>query len=98
KRRQEHKRLAAKHARTAANIRRDFAHQVSHRLVSDYDLIALEDLDVRSMTRSARGTLAQPGKNVAQKTGLNRSILGSAWSSLLDKTQDRSEERRVGTG
>ena len=90
KRRQEHKRLAAKHARTAANIRRDFAHQVSHRLVSDYDLIALEDLDVRSMTRSARGTAAQPGKNVAQKAGLNRAILASGWSDILAKTEDKA--------
>src|SRR5699024_8877946 len=82
--------LAAKHARTAANIRRDFAHQVSHRLVADYDLIALEDLDVRSMTRSARGTLTQPGKNVAQKAGLNRAILASGWSDLLAETEDKA--------
>ena len=41
----------------------------------DHDLIALEDLGVKDMTRSAKGTVENPGKNVAQKSGLNRSIL-----------------------
>lgn len=90
RRRRERKRLAAKRSRDMANIRKDFAHQVSHRLVHDNDLIAMEDLDVRAMTRSARGTPMEPGKNVAQKAGLNRGILASGWSDLLSKTQDKA--------
>jgi len=35
------------------------------------------------MTRSARGTLAEPGRQVAQKAGLNRAILAKGWSKLL---------------
>lgn len=90
KRRAEHKRLAAKASARIANIRRDFADQVSNRLVCDNDVIVFEDLDVRAMTRTARGTLAKPGKNVAQKRGLNRSILNSAWSALLVRTADKA--------
>jgi putative transposase len=37
-------------------------------------LIAVEDLSVQDMMGSASGTLAAPGKQVAQKRGLNRSL------------------------
>ncbi|MFA1625361.1 zinc ribbon domain-containing protein [Rhizobium mongolense] len=39
----------------------------------------LEDLEIRNMRVSAKGTAEEPGKNVAQKAGLNRSILAAAW-------------------
>jgi transposase len=42
-------------------------------------VIAVEDLNVAGMTRSARGTIEQPGVNVRAKARLNRSILGMAW-------------------
>jgi len=42
-------------------------------------MVVLEDLRIQSMTRSARGTIDAPGRNVRAKTGLNRSILGMAW-------------------
>jgi putative transposase len=38
-------------------------------------VIYLEDLRVGNMTASARGTVDDPGSNVAQKAGLNRAIL-----------------------
>jgi putative transposase len=50
-------------------------------------LVVLEDLRVKAMTASAKGTTAEPGKNVAQKAGLNRAILQSGWgetSRMLD--------------
>jgi putative transposase len=34
-----------------------------------------ENLQVSNMSRSAAGTVEQPGKKVKQKTGLNRAIL-----------------------
>lgn len=85
KRRRRHRELAAAHSRKSANISHDFAHQTSHKLVRDYDFIAFEDLDVRAMTRAASGT----GRSA--KRGLNRGILSSAWSSLLDKTREKAE-------
>jgi len=35
-------------------------------------VIRVENLNIKGMTRSARGTVEKPGRNVAQKTGLNR--------------------------
>lgn len=64
----------------AADVRKDFAHQTSRTLVDGPNLLfVFEALQVRNMTRSAAGTVAEPGKKVAQKRGLNRSILASAW-------------------
>jgi putative transposase len=39
------------------------------------DVVYLEDLKVKNITASARGTVEEPGANVARKAGLNRSIL-----------------------
>ena len=69
--------------RHEANVRRDVAHQVSRALVNRYDLIAHEDLAIANMVRSARGTIAEPGTNVAAKAGLNRSIHDAGWATLL---------------
>jgi len=68
--------------RKVANQRRDLLHKLSRRLVDDYDLIAIEDLQVAGMTRSAKGTAARPAINVAAKSGLNRSILDAGWGIL----------------
>lgn len=65
-----------------ANARRDHAHKVALDLVRRHDLIALEDLRVRNMTRSARGTADEPGKNVAAKAGLNRALLDAGFGQL----------------
>jgi len=69
--------------RREADIRRDWAHQVSRSLVNGYDVIAHEDLAITNMVRSARGTIAEPGVNVAAKAGLNRSIHDAGWAMLL---------------
>ena len=52
---------------------RNICHRASTRLVGRFGRIAVEDLRIRNMTRSAAGTAEEPGKNVAQKSGLNRS-------------------------
>ena len=68
--------------RRVRNRRADFAHQTAHRLTTAHGLVVVEDLRVRAMTASARGTREQPGTNVRQKAGLNRSILDRAWGQL----------------
>ena len=78
-RRKAHQR-AARAGLYAADVRTDFAHQTSRALVDGPNLLfVFEALQVKNMTRSAAGTTYAPGKKVAQKRGLNRSILGSAW-------------------
>lgn len=78
KARQRLARLKARDARTRAHI----AHVLSRRLVRDFGLIAIEDLKIRNMTASARGTLKAPGSRVALKSGLNRSVLNVGWHAL----------------
>ena len=56
----------------------------------DHDLIALEDLGVKNMIRSAKGTVENPGKNVAQKSGLNRSILEQGWGMFHRRLTDKA--------
>ncbi|MCY3803957.1 MAG: transposase [Gammaproteobacteria bacterium] len=73
------------HARTHRKIvqaRTDWCHQVSREIADDYTLVYMEDLDTKAMTKSAKGTADNPGKNVKQKTSLNREIRGSSWSRL----------------
>jgi len=77
------KRKLAKLHRKLANRRRDFHHQTARRLVDTCDVIAVEDLAIANMTRSASGTIEQPSRNVAAKAGLNRSILDASWGQFL---------------
>ncbi|MFC4886190.1 RNA-guided endonuclease InsQ/TnpB family protein [Streptomyces beijiangensis] len=58
-----------------SNRRQDFTHQLTADLAKNHGFVGIEDLRVPNLTASACGTREQPGKNVAQKAGLNRSIL-----------------------
>jgi putative transposase len=65
-----------------ARRRRDSAHKVSAKITKKYTHIGAENLKLKNMTASAKGTIDQPGKNVAQKSGLNRAILDVAPGQL----------------
>jgi putative transposase len=77
------KRKLAKLHRRLANQRRDFHHQTARKLIDTCDVIVVEDLAITNMTRSASGTVQAPGRNVAAKAGLNRSILDAGWGQFL---------------
>jgi putative transposase len=62
-----------------ANVRLDFLHKTSYAISKNHAMVVVEDLQVSNMSRSAAGTVEQPGKNVKQKTGLNRAILDQGW-------------------
>jgi putative transposase len=64
--------------RYISNRRNDARHKATTRLVKTHGLIGIEDLQVKNMTKSARGTLENPGKQIAQKAGLNRRMLDVA--------------------
>ena len=76
------KRLAARTHQKIVQARTDWCHQVSKEIASKYTLVYLEDLNIQGMTASAKGTADNPGKNVEQKTSLNREIRASGWSRL----------------
>ena len=89
--------VVANRHRKIADQRRDFHHQTARRLVNDYDVIAVEKLAVANMVRSAKGTIEQPGVNVAAKSGLNRSIMDAGWGQLRQILEAKAAEagRRV---
>lgn len=58
--------------------RQDFTHKLTTELAKNHGWIGIEDLKIANMTASAKGTAAEPGKNVRQKAGLNRVILDNA--------------------
>lgn len=67
-----------------ANCRATYLHQQSAALTRRFATIVIEDLKIRNMMRSARGTIEAPGSNIAQKTGLNRSISDAAWGRFAE--------------
>jgi putative transposase len=73
--------------------RKDWAEKVTTDLVRRFDVIRVEDLQIGNMTRSAKGTRENPGRNVRAKAGLNRGILGSGWGLLVRRLQDKAPGR-----
>jgi IS605 OrfB family transposase len=73
--------------------RKDWAEKTSTRLAADYDLIRVEDLKIKNMVRSARGTIAAPGTNVRAKAGLNRSIHAAGWGLLATRLEQKAPGR-----
>ena len=65
-----------------ARQRKDAAHKATTKIAKNHGLIVVEDLKVRNMTASAAGTVEEPGRNVRQKAGLNRSMLDVAPSQI----------------
>ncbi|WP_086997956.1 RNA-guided endonuclease InsQ/TnpB family protein [Rhizobium sullae] len=66
-------------AAKAARQRLHWQHVTTTRIAKRFGAAVLEDLKIRNMSASAKGTVEEPGKNVARKAGLNRSILAAAW-------------------
>ena len=71
-------RVAALRAKIA-RVRKHFNHVETARLARTFGVVCLEALRIGNMTASASGTVEEPGTNVAQKRGLNRSILEIGW-------------------
>ena len=84
--------IARLRAREAA-ICQDWCEKTSTDLARRFDVIRVEDLRVKNMTRSARGTIEHPGKNVRQKAGLNREIMRSGWGRLVRRLEDKAPGR-----
>ena len=68
--------------RKLSNKRHDFRHKVTTAVVCDNQAIVLENLKPKNMTKSAKGTKDNPGKNVRQKAGLNRTLSEVAFGTM----------------
>jgi putative transposase len=87
------KRAIAQLTARGTDRRRDWCEKTSTDLARRFDMIRVEDLKIANMTRSARGTPQEPGRNVRQKAGLNRGILGSGWGLLVRRLEDKAPGR-----
>ncbi len=92
-RRARTKRAIARLRARDADRRRDWVEKTTTDLASRFDTIRVEDLNVRTMTRSARGTRDRPGTNVAQKRGLNREISRQGWGLLVARLKHKASGR-----
>jgi putative transposase len=50
-------------------------------------------LDIARLTRSAKGTIEAPGRNVSATASLNREILASGWGLLVRRLEDKASGR-----
>jgi putative transposase len=92
-RRARTKRAIAKLKARERDRRKDWVEKASTDIARRFDTIRIEALDVRAMTRSARGTVEQPGQRVAQKRGLNRGISRSGWGLFAARLQHKAYGR-----
>lgn len=61
------------------NARRDYLHKATTTISQNHAIVCIEDLKVRNMSKSASGSVEQPGKQVRAKSGLNKAILDQGW-------------------
>lgn len=69
------------------NARKDFLHKATTEISKNHAMVAIEDLQVRNMSKSSKGTTEAPGKNVAAKSGLNKAILDQGWFEFRRQLQ-----------
>ena len=92
-RRREARAAAARLKAREADRRKDWAEKASTGLARRFDVIRVEDLKIKTMMRSARGTKDAPGTNVAARAGLNRGIGKAGWGLLVRRLEDKAPGR-----
>ena len=70
---------------------RNHCHRITSEIIKDFGRIAVEDLKVRNMTSSAKGTVENPGTNVKAKSRLNREIINQTWGMLREQLRYKAE-------
>ena len=75
-------RVARVHAQNA-NARRDYLHKASSAISKNHAMVCIENLQVKSMSKSAAGGIEVPGRNVRAKSRLNRAILAQGWGEFF---------------
>ena len=72
----------AKHTHREKILNRNELHRITTQLVDKYDFFAIEDLSIVALTKSARGTLENPGQGVTIKSAANRTMLEQTWGEF----------------
>ena len=89
-----HKAVKKIHKRIA-NRRDQFLHKITTAIARNYALVAIENLNVKGITRSSKGNEENPGKMVKQKAGLNKAILDVAFGKFADQLKYKCEKYGV---
>lgn len=76
-----------------ADTRHDFQHKLSTEISKNHAIIVVEALKIKNMSKSASGTIEQPGKSVGAKSGLNKSILDQGWYEFRRQLEYKSRWR-----
>ena len=87
---QQKAKLSKMHKHIAC-IRHDFIHKISTAITGSYAYVAIENLNIKNMSKSSQGTKEQSGKPVKQKSGLNRSILDQGWGIFRQQLEYKLE-------
>ncbi|WP_210499361.1 RNA-guided endonuclease InsQ/TnpB family protein [Vibrio crassostreae] len=74
-----------------ANIRKDYQHKATTEISKKHAMVICEALKVKNMSKSAKGDSENHGKNVAAKSGLNKSILDEGWGELRRQLKYKME-------
>ena len=72
----------AKHTNRERIRNLNHLHRITAQMIKRYDHFAIEDLPIRDLTWSARGTAEHPGRGVAIKAAINRSVLEQTWGEF----------------
>ena len=83
--------MLTRETRRNAVRNRNECHLITTDIVRRFGRIAAEKLRIPNMTRSAAGTVEEPGTNVAAKSGLNRSILEQSWGIVIEQLRYKAE-------
>ena len=83
--------LLGKHTNREQVQNRNELHRQSSRVIRKYDHIVIEDLDIKALTASAKGTAKEPGKDVKQKATMNRLMLSQNWGEFAQLLEYKAE-------
>lgn len=89
KRRLKTKQRLASHKAREKRQRKDMIEKASTAVARSCRVAVVENLPVQAMTASARGTVDDPGRNVAAKAGLNRAILDKGWGAFRVRLEQK---------
>jgi IS605 OrfB family transposase len=73
------------------NQRIDRLHWMSNWISRRFEIIHIENLTIKDLTKSQKGTVAQPGIHVQQKKNLNKNILDQGWYEFSRQLEYKQE-------
>ena len=80
----------SRHRRKIKNIRSNAQRHIIKVITANHDLVFLEDLKTKSLTKSAKGTVENPGKGVRAKSALTKCILDVGWGQFARYLGERA--------